>query len=239
MNEVSTFSIAIFGFLLGVKHAVEADHIAAVSTIVSEERTLFRSSLVGAFWGVGHTVSLFVAATVIIGLHIELSARMSLAMEFGVGLMLIAFGINALRKLLRGGRLHMHVHQHGRHRHTHPHIHDCGEQIDLSSHHGLLIAARPIFMGVVHGLAGTGALMLLVLSTIHSPPAALLYVVLFGIGSTAGMTLMSLLVGLPAKFTAQRFALANTFLRGAAGIFSVGLGLMMLLEISFGGKLFG
>jgi high-affinity nickel permease len=229
MSNSSIISILAFGFVLGLKHAIEADHVAAVSTIASEQRSLLGSSLVGALWGIGHTISLLAAAALIVLLHIEISDRVSLGLEFMVGLMLIILGVNALRKLLRGGHLHIHVHQHGGRQHVHPHIHD-GRQLDGRSHHGLKLQRRPLIIGMIHGLAGSGALMLLVLSTIRQPVVGLFYVLIFGVGSTGGMMLMSALVGLPAKLTAQRFSRANAILRAGSGAFSIVLGSIIVCQ---------
>ncbi|MDQ3805731.1 MAG: urease accessory protein UreH, partial [Acidobacteriota bacterium] len=105
MDSLSTASVLAFGFVMGVKHAVEADHLAAVSAIVSERKSLLGSALVGGLWGVGHTVSLLAAGVAVIALGVRVSERAALALEFGVGLMLAALGANALRKLARGGRV--------------------------------------------------------------------------------------------------------------------------------------
>jgi hypothetical protein len=219
------------GFLLGLKHAIEADHIAAVSTIASEHASIARSTLVGAFWGIGHTCSLLVAGAAIVFLHIEISGRVSLVLEFSVGIMLIVLGASALRKIIKGGRLHMHVHEHGGRLHAHPHIHKSRQHDNTSNHHGLKLHRRPLIVGMIHGLAGSGALMLLVLSTIRRPMVAFLYVLVFGLGSTGGMMLMSALVGLPAILTAQRFARANLILRAAAAAFSVVLGCVITYQL--------
>ena len=179
MIEVPTVSILALGFLLGLRHAVEADHVAAVSTIASESQSILGSSFVGALWGIGHTLSLLIAGAAIVLFHFEISARVSLVLEFAVGLMLIALGLKALRKLLHGGRLHMHVHQHGGRVHAHPHFHDAARERDVhGSHHGVKLQRRPIVIGMIHGLAGSGALMLLVLSTIRQPFVALFYVLI-------------------------------------------------------------
>jgi high-affinity nickel-transport protein len=233
VTDVSTISVLSFGFLLGLKHAVEADHVAAVSTIASESPGILSSSFVGALWGLGHTISLLMAGAAIVFLHFEISHQLSLVLEFVVGLMLIALGANALRKLLRGGHIHMHVHQHGGRLHTHPHIHDGKPEQNIPNHHGLKLQRRPIVVGMIHGLAGSGALMLLVLSTIRHPVAALAYILVFGVGSTGGMMMMSALIGLPARLTARRFRWANTILRGAASVFSVVLGLFIAYDIGF------
>ncbi|MDX6692811.1 MAG: hypothetical protein QOF02_414 [Blastocatellia bacterium] len=254
MLTFSTGSILLFGFLLGLKHAVEADHLAAVSTIVSERKSLLSSSLVGGLWGVGHTISLIIAGVVVILFHFEISEKMSQALEFCVGLMLVALGVNALRKLARGGHLHLHVHQHGGRAHIHPHVHDHSPETHDDSpdthdgsheahdgpaetiaptHHGLRLGARPLLVGMLHGFAGSAALMLMVLSTIPSPLLGFAYIVVFGVGSIGGMMLMSALVGLPVYLTAARFNRANLTVRGMAGLFSLSFGLFMLYEIGF------
>lgn len=232
-------SVLTFGFLLGLRHAVEADHLAAVSAIVSERKSILSSSLVGGLWGIGHTISLFVAGVTVILLGVRVGERTALALEFCVGLMLIALGANALRKLARGGRVHLHVHRHGAREHVHPHIHAAApSEAAPHTHHGLRLDARSLFVGMVHGFAGSAALMLLVLSTVKSAPLGLLYIVVFGVGSIGGMMLMSALVSLPIYLTAVRFNRANLVLRGAAGVFSLSFGLFMVYEIGFVGVLF-
>jgi len=221
----------MFGFVLGLKHAVEADHVAAVSTIASEQPSIIRSSFVGAFWGVGHTISLLLAGAAIVVFHINISSRISLALEFAVGVMLVVLGSGALLKLWRGGHLHIHVHKHGGRLHAHPHIHEQQKHEATHSHHGLKLHRRPLIVGMIHGLAGSGALMLLVLSTISQPHVALGYVLTFGIGSTGGMMLMSVLIGLPAMLTAHRFGRANAILRGLAAGFSIVLGAAIAYDI--------
>ncbi len=236
--SVSTASLLGLGFILGLKHAVEADHLAAVSTIVSERKSILGSSLVGGLWGVGHTVSLLIAGVVVILLRVEISERTSLALELCVALMLVALGASALAKLLRGARVHTHSHRHGARKHLHPHLHDRSHETEGHWHHGDRPGARPIFVGMAHGFAGSAALMLLVLSTIPSPLAGLGYIAVFGIGSVGGMLVMSALVSLPLRFTATRFARANLTLRWLTGIFSIGVGMFMIYEIGFVDGLF-
>jgi sulfite exporter TauE/SafE len=237
METVTTFSLLAFGFVLGLKHAIDADHLAAVSTIASERRSLFSSSLVGALWGLGHTISLVIAGIAVIFLHVQISQRTSQILELCVGIMLVVLGLNALRKLATGGLVHVHLHEHGGHLHAHPHIHEKKQREEPHTHHGLSFGARPLFIGLVHGLAGSAALMLLVLSSISSPLVALLYIVVFGVGSIGGMMVMSTLFALPARFTAHRFKRANFALRGLAGLFSLTFGLFMVYQIGFAGHL--
>jgi sulfite exporter TauE/SafE len=186
---------------------------------------------VGGLWGIGHTISLLIAGILVILFRFEISERTEQALEFCVGLMLVALGANALRKLARGAYLHLHVHQHGGRAHIHPHMHDGKTEPAPHTHHGLRLGARPLLVGMVHGLAGSAALMLLVLSTISSPLVGITYIVVFGIGSISGMMLMSALVGLPVYLTASRFNRANLMVRVMAGLFSLCFGLFMVYEI--------
>ncbi len=219
------------GLIFGLKHALDADHLAAVSTIVGESKNLVRSSVVGALWGLGHTISLLVAGVAVIVLHVEIGARTALALEFCVALMLIGLGANALRTLVRGGHIHLHAHEHDGHVHFHPHMHDGAPEPSAHTHHGFALSLRPVLVGMIHGLAGSAALMLLVLSTIPSPVLGLIYVAVFGIGSIGGMVCMSALVALPARLTATRWSRAHIAVRTLAGVFSLGFGLFMAYEI--------
>ena len=222
--ELTTFSILTIGFLLGLQHAIEADHLAAVSTIVSEKKSLLTASLVGGLWGVGHTVSLFAVGVLVIFLKLQISESSEAWLEAIVGAMLIALGANALRKLFTE-KVHVHVHEHGEREHIHIHAHKNATE---ESHHGFSL--RSVFIGMVHGLAGSAALMLLIVPTIKSPVIGLLYILIFGIGSIGGMMAMSFLIGLPVHFTAGSFTHLNKAIRLAAGVFSFGLGMVIVYE---------
>ena len=235
--SVSTYSLLAFGFALGLKHAVEADHIAAVSTIAIERRNALSSSLVGALWGLGHTISLLIAAIAVMWLHYEISDRVKQSLEFCVGLMLVILGANVLRTLIRGAATHMHVHEHVSCRHAHPHSRDQAPS-PWRSRRSVRVDPRPLIVGMVHGLAGSAALMLLTATTISSPLEGMFYIAIFGIGSMAGMMIMSTLVSLPAGLTAARYERANVALRGVSGLFSVSLGLFTMYEISIVNHLF-
>ena len=223
---LSTFSVLIIGFVLGLQHATEADHLAAVSTIVSEKKNLFTASIVGGLWGVGHTISLFAVGVVVIFLKLQISENVEAKLEACVGLMLVILGLNALRELRKAKKVHIHTHEHGGH--VHSHIHTHGEGAAEESHHRF--SPRSIVIGMVHGLAGSAALMLLVVPTIPSPWVAMLYIVIFGVGSIGGMMAMSFLIGLPFHFTANRFDFLNKAIRLCAGVFSLGLGLTIIYE---------
>jgi sulfite exporter TauE/SafE len=243
MAELSIFWLLLVSFGLGLKHATEPDHLAAVSTIVSERKNIWSASLIGALWGVGHTISILVAGMLVVFLHFEISERLALILEFGVALMLIGLGLDTLRKVVRGGQIHWHMHRHGGLRHIHPHVHEAADahphsKTHSATHHGLKLSPRPLLVGMVHGLAGSGALMLLVLSTIQSKAVGIAYLLVFGVGSIGGMMVMSFLVGLPFHLTVNRFTRAEWLLRAAAGLFSLGFGFFMVYDIGFTHGLF-
>ncbi|HLA95041.1 MAG TPA: hypothetical protein VK612_04915 [Pyrinomonadaceae bacterium] len=226
--ELSTISVLLIGFVLGLQHAVEADHLAAVSTIVSEKKSLWSASIVGGLWGLGHTISLFVVGAVVIFLKLQISETVEARLEAIVGGMLILLGLNALRKLVTAKEVHLHTHEHGEHEHVHIHTHGGEPE---GSHHRF--SPRSVLIGMVHGLAGSAALMLLVVPTISSPTVALLYIAIFGIGSIGGMMAMSFFIGLPLYFTAGRFNFLNMGIRLCAGVFSLGLGMFIVYEKLF------
>jgi sulfite exporter TauE/SafE len=224
--ELSIFSILLVGFVLGLSHAVEADHLAAVSAIVSEKKSLFSASIIGGLWGVGHTISLFIVGALVIFLKLQISESVEARLEAIVGGMLVLLGLNALRKVLTAEEIHAHPHSHDGHAHAHLHLHK--DETEEKSHHGL--SPRSVFIGMIHGLAGSAALMLLVIPTISSPIVALVYILIFGVGSIAGMMLMSFLIGLPFHFTANRFDVLNKAIRFCAGVFSLGWGSFIIYE---------
>ncbi len=224
--EISTFSVLGIGFLLGLRHATEADHLAAVSTIVSEKKSVFTATIVGGLWGLGHTISLFVVGLVVIFLKLQISESVEARLEGVVGIMLVLLGINALRKLFQTEKIHLHSHDHGDHEHQHLHAHQ--NEASEASHHRF--SPRSVFIGMIHGLAGSAALMLLIVPTIPTPIVAVMYILIFGLGSIGGMMVMSLLVGLPFHFTANKFGNLNKGIRFCAGAFSLVLGSMIVYE---------
>ena len=236
-TTTSALGVLIIGLGLGLRHALDTDHLAAVSTIVSERKNWLSSLLIGGLWGVGHTASLLLAGVAVILMRFEIG-RYEKPLEFCVALMLIGLGVNVLYKLARGGRVHFHEHSHAGHSHIHPHLHDDKPE-PTHSHHGLKIGVRPLIIGMVHGLAGSAALMLTVLMTIKGSTAlAFAYIIIFGIGSIGGMMVMSMILSLPIHLTAGYFAKTNLAVRALAGCFSLGFGLFMVYEIGFAGGLF-
>jgi ABC-type nickel/cobalt efflux system permease component RcnA len=231
-TTTSALGVLVIGLGLGLRHALDADHLAAVSTIVSERKNWFSSLLIGGLWGVGHTASLLLAGAAVILMRFDIG-KYEKPLEFCVALMLIWLGANVLYKLARGGRMHFHQHSHAGHTHIHPHVHDDKPE-PAHSHHGLKLGVRPLVIGMVHGLAGSAALMLSVLMTIKSSTAlAFAYIMIFGVGSIGGMMLMSLILSMPMRLTSGHFAKTNLAVRALAGCFSLGFGLFMAYEIGF------
>ncbi len=235
-KSVSAMAILGLGLVIGLRHALDTDHLAAVSTIVSERKNLFSSLLIGGLWGIGHTVSLLIAGIAVIFLNLKIE-KYEKPLEFCVALMLIGLGSNVLIKLARGGKIHFHEHEHGGHHHVHPHLHAAHEESlpepEPHTHHGFKLSFRPVVIGLVHGLAGSAALMLAVLATIKSTALAFGYIIIFGIGSIGGMMVMSLILSLPLHLTAASFTRTNLAVRALAGVFSLGFGLFMAYEIGF------
>ena len=233
MSKGTLIGLLGLGLILGLRHALDPDHIAAVSTIVSESRSVRRSSLIGTCWGLGHTMSLLVAGVLVIALKIQISDRLALWMEFAVALMLILLGLKAVLKPLRGWRIHVHQHAHGGSSHSHVHLHRPSEEHAHQHRHLIRSGARPFLVGLVHGMAGSAALMILVLATIPSALASLIYIAVFGLGSVGGMLIMSSLISLPFILTRQRFNVLSQGLQVAVGLFSLGFGLFLSWQYGF------
>jgi hypothetical protein len=193
------------GSLVGIRHALEPDHLAAVTTLITHEPSGRRAVLLGACWGVGHTLSLIAAGTVLIGLRAGMPASAAAGFELLVAVMLIVLGVRAVSRACReGSRGPTRLHRHGRLVHTHAgvpaHLHLAG----------WTIARRPLLVGAVHGLAGSGTLAALVLTALPSTAARITYLVLFGVGSTLGMAALSGLLGWPLARLSQHRLLART-----------------------------
>lgn len=217
------------GFVMGILHAKDPDHVAAVSTIVSERDSFWSSALIGGIWGVGHSLALLLAGVAVLLLNFQISEDTSRWLEFGVGIMLIVLGLNVFRKLLTGRKLHFHEHSHGDHKHIHLHMHGNDEP-PKGSHHILQFSPRALVVGMIHGLAGSGALMLAIIPTIDSRTLGLIYILIFGIGSIGGMIIMSLLVGLPFHITARRRDSLNKIFQIVAGVASLTIGIFVAVE---------
>jgi hypothetical protein len=192
------------GSLLGMRHALEPDHLAAVSTMVAQERSGYKAAMLGACWGLGHTLSLVIVGAALVAFRAAMPARMTDAFEFGVALMLIGLGLRAIYAAVRQGpHGPAREHHHGRLAHTHP-------GVPAHIHIGAwTLARRPLLIGAVHGLAGSGALTALVLATLPTTAARLTYMALFGMGSMIGMAALSGLLGWPLARVGRHRGLAR------------------------------
>lgn len=258
----SGLAILVIGFLLGMRHATDPDHIIAISTIIARERSVTKAGAVGALWGVGHSLTILVVGAAIILLGLAVPVRIGLTMEFSVGLMLIILGVLNLTGAMKwvSEKLspahpivtgeHAHIHGHGRNLHFHWHSHAPG-----SEHHSASLALprwlalprlrsrgstfRPLLIGIVHGLAGSAAVALLVLSTIRDPRWAVLYLLIFGAGTIAGMILITAAMALPLAFIGSRLAWLNGGLVATSGLISLAFGVFLCYHIGFVEGLFG
>ena len=257
---LNVLSFLLLGFFLGMRHATDADHVVAIATIVSRERSMVGSALIGAAWGVGHTLTVMGVGAAIIVFGVVIPPRLGLSMEFAVGIMLVLLGILTLTGMgrtigaahahgvARGNPLDLqgHLHAHGDYLHQHPHGDGPSEHGHAEEHTPLArldrsglgrIAfyewLRPFVVGLVHGLAGSAAAALMVLSIIREPAAALGYLLLFGLGTIVGMMLITLILSAPFAFTAVNLPKFNWRLRVASGLISFVFGLVLIYGIGF------
>ena len=214
-------SLLGLGFLSGLRHAFEADHIAAVSTITSRN-SIRKSSLLGVFWGFGHAIALFIAGLVVLLLKITIPQKLALFFEFIVALMLIALGMNVLFAIKKEK---MNLHRHGKTEHIHLHSHKS------ASHHLHVHVPlkKSLVIGLIHGLAGSAALTLLILAGISSTMLGLFYILLFGLGSMLGMALVSSIISLPFRLIPNNLQTAQKLLGLSTGIISIIIGLFMII----------
>lgn len=237
-------ALLVMGLIFGLKHATEVDHVVAISTIVSQNRNLLRSATVGALWGVGHTAALLITGVIVLSLRITIPERVSNWLEFGVALMILGLGASALwRALRKRGEIHLHEHVHDDVSHVHVHFHEPTTRHGKSkavahSHSVSAVGFKPVLIGTIHGLAGSGPLTLLVLTQIKSPLIGLLYLSVFGIGAILGMLLMSGLVGLPFALTSRRLSGFHQRLQTAAAVLSIVFGLWYAHETGLASGLF-
>lgn len=205
-------SLALLGFVLGMRHATDIDHVVAVTTIVSRERCVRRAGGIGVLWGVGHTATILLVGGAILLFDVVIPPRIGLTMEFSVALMLVFLGLPRLVRMARALPIVS----------TNDHGFGC-------DHHAL----RPVAIGVVHGLAGSAAVALLVLATIRNAAWGVLYLGVFGVGTVAGMMLITMAISVPFAYTSARLARVNRSLGVASALVSLAFGLFLICKIGF------
>ncbi|HEY7140127.1 MAG TPA: high-affinity nickel-transport family protein [Methylomirabilota bacterium] len=260
----SLLSVLLLGFFLGMRHATDADHVIAVTTIVSRQRSVWAAAWTGILWGVGHTLTIVAVGGGIILFGLVIPPHVGLGMEFSVAIMLVLLGILTLTGVTRriqegfagawpveeGEERHAHPHRHGDYVHTHIHGHGPGAhghpedvtpqaRLDCAlGRFGTYQVLRPLVVGLVHGLAGSAAVALLVLAAIRDPWWATGYLLIFGLGTIAGMMLITAAVAVPFAVTARRFAWLNRRLATASGLLSLAFGLWLAYQIGIVDGLF-
>jgi ABC-type nickel/cobalt efflux system permease component RcnA len=256
---ITLLSIIALGFFLGMRHATDPDHVIAVATIVSRQRSIRQAALIGVLWGLGHTITILVIGSAIILFGIVIPTRVGLTMELSVGLMLILLGILNLTGILRWITEILtpsqlghpsHSHGHGDYIHSHPHgpgpekhghadtAAPVGWMDRIFGRLGVYQIVRPLAVGIVHGLAGSAAVALLVLTTIRVPSWAVFYLLVFGIGTVAGMMLITAAIAVPFTISENRFARLNRGLGVVSGLVSLAFGLFIVYQMGFVNGLF-
>ncbi len=225
-------SLLLLGFLIGMRHALDADHLATVAAIATHHDSIQDSIRHGAAWGLGHTITLFLFGSTVIWLDTLMPQQLAFYLELAVGLMLIALGIDVIRRVIKS-RIHYHAHTHhqqGAHFHAHSHAGEGAHANSPHQHqHGPRFPVRTLMIGLMHGMAGSAALILLTLDTMTSLWTGMGYMLLFGLGSMVGMALISMIIAIPLQASARRLTWMHNGLQLGIGVMTVGLGLSILI----------
>jgi len=227
MTDGIMFSILGLGFLIGMQHALEADHVAAVASLATRSKSGRQTVRQGMIWGAGHSLSLLAVGIAVILLDTVLPATAAHWLEFTVGIMLVFLGADVLRRMVKR-RVHFHLHSHGNaKRHIHAHSHQ-GEGAHIKSNHQhdhpRSMPLRILAVGIMHGLAGSAALMLLVAGSIEDPMIGLLYILLFGLGSIVGMAALSAAIAVPLRYSDSFVTWSYNGLQAIIGVATMTLG---------------
>jgi hypothetical protein len=228
MADSSYLTILGLGFILGLRHALDSDHLAAVSTVLAERPSWRASGLVGLSWGVGHTLVLLVVGAIVLVLRVPVPEPLAIAAEGVVGLMLVVLGGLLGMKLIRE-RWHLHQHDHDGKRHVHLHSHRHAQ--DHGHLHWWRESVRPLCIGMAHGLAGSAALLLLVVASAESVLGGLIYIAVFGCGSILGMILVGLVLSLPVVWSLRLSRPLFLTVQGLASVGSITLGCSIVYRV--------
>jgi ABC-type nickel/cobalt efflux system permease component RcnA len=227
-------SLLLLGFFIGMRHAMEADHLAAVATIATRRNMSLRRALQhGMAWGLGHTITLFLFGSVVIWMDTMISEQVANYLEIAVGVMLVGLGVDVLRRLVRD-RVHYHVHRHDdqiAHFHAHSHAGDPGHQQSSHDHQHGGFPLRALMIGLMHGMAGSAALILLTMETVDSLWVGLGYMLLFGLGSMVGMALLSIIIAIPMRASSSGLTWMHNSLQALVGLLTCGLGASIIYRL--------
>ena len=233
--------VAGLGLVLGMRHSTDADHVVAISTIVSKQRSIRNAAVIGSVWGLGHTITIFAVGSLIILFGVEIPPRVGLSMEFCVALMLILLGILNLTGLMQRITTYLTPGRSSDKAIVSPLVikPTLRSRLDHSiSTFGWYQCMRPLVIGLVHGLAGSAAVALLVLSTIHNPYWATAYLIIFGIGTMIGMMCMTAAIAVPLSYAGDRYANLSRYFGVASGFVSLCFGSFLVYQLGFVGGLF-
>lgn len=235
-----SFGLLTLGFVIGMRHAMETDHLAAMASLATRGQSMGDTLRQGAAWGVGHTVTLCGFGAVVLLLDVVMPETLAQVLELLVGVMLLGLGADVLRRLLQK-RIHFHVHRHAdgaAHFHAHSHANETGHAaLHRHFHGGRDFPLRALLVGMMHGMAGSAALILLTLKTVQSPLAGMLYIVLFGIGSIAGMAMLSLIIAVPLHYSATGLTRIHNGLHAFVGVITLLIGGTMVYQVGITGGL--
>ncbi len=232
------------GLILGMRHSTDADHVVAISTIVSKQRSIRNAAFIGSVWGLGHTITIFIVGSLIILFGVEIPPRVGLSMEFSVAVMLVLLGVLNLTGVMQKITTYFTPASAGRTAPTVAVQSGPGEStpprlIDRAvGRFGVYQCVRPLVIGLVHGLAGSAAVALLVLSTIHNPVWATVYLLIFGVGTMIGMMCMTAAIAVPLTYAGDRFAKMSRYFGVASGVASLSFGSFLMYQLGFLGGLF-
>jgi ABC-type nickel/cobalt efflux system permease component RcnA len=225
------FSVLGLGFLIGMRHAMEADHAAAVATLATKSQSVANTVRQGLTWGLGHTITLLLFGSMVFLLEAAVPEKLATWIELAVGVMLVGLGCDVLRKFAKSG-IHVHVHQHP-HQSPHVHVHSHQAESDhrTTDHHHTHSTAFPyraLFVGLMHGMAGSAALILLTLQQTVTPLQGITYIASFGLGSILGMATLSMVIAIPLRYSSRSISWLHNGLQGSIGAITIALGLMLI-----------
>lgn len=228
-------SILTLGFLIGMRHALEADHVAAVASLASGSRNIRETVFHGAVWGLGHTLALMAIGSIVIVMNSSVPESLAHWLEFTVGVMLVLLGADVIRRVIRD-RVHFHFHRHTSHgrAHLHAHSHRGEGKHTKSDHdhtHNKSLTARVLAVGLMHGMAGSAALVVLVAGTITTTLTAILYMALFGFGSIVGMAALSAVIAVPLRYSAASMTWAYNGVQAIVGVGTMSLGIYTMYSL--------
>jgi ABC-type nickel/cobalt efflux system permease component RcnA len=221
--DISFLTILALGFVMGIKHAIEPDHVIAVSTIASQSKKLSRSSLAGVFWGIGHTATLFIVGIILLIMKGEIPEKWAMSLEFLVGIMLVYLGITTITSFKK-----IHVHHKKQ---------DCGTNHNQENQPEIQSYIKSMVIGLVHGLAGSGAMVVLTMSTVNSVLESAIYILIFGFGTVFGMLFFTTILGIPFIISAKRVSVNKT-LTQITGVISTVFGIYYMYNLGVGEGLF-